>query len=232
VSFLSHRPVGDANRDMRTPTDTDRYSALPGIMARMAERDPSALDELLACYGPTLASVMRSHLTSMGWQHPGPDEAHDLMMEAALELWDHAGSWRPEGGSLPWWWAGARLRAIAAEYIGQHADNIDGREVEAPSGTSGGWGHNPMATLRRLGRQHAEVAVLAEVLAEAASERDQAVFLEFCEEAASGNRSPAVTVGVQRGMTPAAVRKVVERVRRRIGGRSPLPLGGGPALAA
>lgn len=203
---------------MSNPADLNRYPGLPAVMARMAANDPAALAEFIKDYGPTLAVVMRGHLLAMGWKSPGPDEVHDLMMEAVLELRDHAGAWRADGGSLPWWWAGARLRSIAAAYVGQHATDIDEVEVAAPVADGPGPGsRGPMAVLRSLARRHPEAGRLADALAGVASERDQTVFLEFFAEAASGNRSPAVTVAALCDMNPAAVRKVVERVRRRLG---------------
>jgi DNA-directed RNA polymerase specialized sigma24 family protein len=187
-------------------------------MASMAAGNPAALGQFLDEHRTTLATVMRSHLISMGWVHPPPDVIHDLVVDASLELWVLAPSWRPDGGAAPWVWATKRLRHVAAAYLGQHAAEVNDLDLDLvdvpPSGDTGDV--DTIDLLNRVAAAHPRAGVLAAALAAVASERDQRIFLETVQEAAGGNRRPAVTVATRWTMTPAAVRKVVERVRRRL----------------
>lgn len=215
--FLSHDAAGDAMEVMSNHHDTPR-ARTEHLMDRMARRDVTALAEFMDEHKPVLASVMRSHLAQMGWTHPGPDEIHDLVMDAVLELWRIAPSWRPDGGAAPWVWATARLRRIAAAYLGQHASDISQIEVAetAEPFACEGQDADGVGVLASLAARHHLAELLAGALAATATQRDQGVFLDVAQEIALGNPRPAVTVGARWGMTASAVRKVVERIRRRI----------------
>ncbi len=67
-------------------------------------------------------------------------------------------------------------------------------------------------TLDRLAAVSPECALLRDALA-ATSARKRRVFLMFSAQQASGDPSPAVTVGDAFGLTPANVRQIVRRVR-------------------
>lgn len=198
--------------------DHTRRARTERLMERMAQRDATALADFVDEHTPILAAVMRSHLMQLGWTHPGPDEVHDLVMDAVLELWRIAPAWRPDGGAMPWVWAGARLRRLASAYLGQHASDISDIEIadtvetvasELQTGDS-------TTVLRSLASRHHLAELLAEALSATATARDQAVFLDVAQEVAAGNPRPAVTVGARWGMAAPAVRKVVQRIRRRV----------------
>ncbi len=69
--------------------------------------------------------------------------------------------------------------------------------------------------LRSLARRHPAAHRLDRGL-EAVTERDADIYLGVQLEKAVGNRSPAVTIGVEYDLRPAAVRKVVQRVLVRL----------------
>lgn len=214
---MSHADIADAVIGMSTH-NTYRQARTADLMGRMAERDPAALGEFVKEYGATLAVGMRSNLVEIGWAYPGPDEIHDLVMDAALELWRLAPAWRADGGASPWVWASNRLRSLASAYLGQHASDISELEIADRGATpvAHSRDRDAVTVLLDVARRDRTAQLLAEALRASATDRDQGVFLEVVVEAAAGNPRPAVTVAAQWTMTAPAVRKVVERVRRRL----------------
>jgi RNA polymerase sigma-70 factor (ECF subfamily) len=72
------------------------------LVAAVARRDASAFRTLIDRHA---APVHRLAYRMLG----DASEAEDVTQETLLRLWDHAGSWTPQGGGLPAW-----LRRIAS----------------------------------------------------------------------------------------------------------------------
>ncbi|MCB1007008.1 MAG: hypothetical protein KDB35_22685, partial [Acidimicrobiales bacterium] len=119
-------------------------------------------------------------------------------------------------------------------------DDIDDHDLVtdvAPTPADGAPDEAPIPTLRDAARRHSGASLLLEALGHGISERDANVWLDVLSEQAAGNRSPSVTVAQQHDLTPCAVRKICQRVRRRLNelGAAELrfaPLLAMPALAA
>lgn len=168
------------------------------------------------------------------------DRLDDIVRDLVVELIELAPSWRPDGGALPWVWARSRLWSLAFARLGPLADDIEDHELVAdgsPAGGVGGHDGSPVETLRQAARDRTDVTLLLEALDQGVSERDADVWLDVLSEQAAGNRSPSVTVAQQHDLTPCAVRKICQRVRRRLGDLGAAearfaPLLALPALAA
>ena len=132
-------------------------------------------------------------------------------------LAERAGAWDPAHGTTPWGWARHQLRAMASAYIGQYGPDLDSLELEMdPTGPSESGDIDPIAVLDALATSDRVCRELRATLGESVRERDARVWLEFEMEQSSGNASPAVTVAEIYGVTPANVRKIVQRVRGRV----------------
>src|SRR5438874_8793244 len=137
--------------------ETQRFERLVEVMARMAGGDQAAVFTLYLEYGDHVAALMRRELRRLGVQHVEPDELDGLVLNGCLALLDGAGAWDPEGGALPWNWAVKRLAAIAAGWVGQHADPLDDHDVASPS-SSGRSGTSPRASRCSSGSPRATTA--------------------------------------------------------------------------
>lgn len=71
---------------------------------RLAEQDEAALEEAYALYGPSLLSYLRRFV--------GPDEAEDVLQRTFLDVWRHAGRYRPEQRFSGWLFTIAHHRAV------------------------------------------------------------------------------------------------------------------------
>ncbi len=202
--------------------DEDR-ARVAALMARMAAGDRAAVFDLYEEFGARLAAVMRAHLAAVGVRGAPREEVDGLVMDACLELLACSGAWRPEGGALPWTWAAARLRGLAARWVGIHADDLDeavvddggAAAVSGPVAWSGDEG-SAFDLLREAGRHHALAALLLDGLGRVGSPRDQAIVLELRLQADLGDPSPSHTVAAGLGASPDAVRQVSGRMRRRL----------------
>ncbi len=94
-------------------------------MARMAAGETGATFELLGGFGHRIAGVLRRHLSRLGVYDIEADELQGLVIDTCLMLEKLAGSWRPDGGALPWNWAGHRVGRIVSDWVGQHASEFD-----------------------------------------------------------------------------------------------------------
>lgn len=203
----------------------DRIAAL---MHRMASGDESAAFVLYGEFGALLAAVMRRHLGAVGVLHATRAELDGLVIDACLELAACASAWRPDGGALPWTWAGRRLRSLAASYAGIHADELDAETLDhhcleddsldrqAAVPVPGGVEPSAFEALVALAEGHPLAALLLDALARVGSPRDQAIVLELTLQADLGDPSPSHTVGAELEVTPDAVRQVGSRMRRRL----------------
>ena len=207
---LSHSAAG---------SDLLYMSEITVAMAAVVARNPHGLELLYEAAATPLRFVMRRHLAGMGWRAPDDDVLHDLVMSGVLALHDLAPAWVP-GSALPWTWADRRLRAIAAGYVGQHADGIEvleRMEARPPRGrTSAASDVSATEALAAVAEENELARLLLDALRMSANERDVELWLEVRQEAACGNRAPAVTVGTYLGLKPTTVRKAVQRVSERL----------------
>jgi hypothetical protein len=197
--------------------ETGRFDRLVALMARMAAGDRAAVFTLYVEFGGHVAAFMRRALRRLGVDHVAADELDGLVLDACLALFDHAGAWDPGGGALPWNWAGRRLAAIAAGWVGQHADPIDGHDVAVdeqlralerePEG---------LEVLERLAPCHDGCELFREALERVSAPRDRRILLEMRLQADAGDPSPSITVARVHGMRPDAVRQVAKRTRERL----------------
>jgi len=193
------------------------------LMARMAAGERQAIFDLYGEFGARLAAVMRRHLAAVGVSGATRDDLDGLVIEACLELASCAGAWRPDGGALPWTWAANRLRAVAARFVGVHADELDAAALDEVAGASSP--PAPVAAhdegsafevLAQAGAAHPMAALLLDALSLVGSPRDQAIVLELRLQTALGDPSPSHTVGAGLDTSPDAVRQVGSRMRRRL----------------
>jgi hypothetical protein len=67
-----------------------------------------------------------------------------------------------------------------------------------------------------LAERHEQVRLLLDAVSVTASERDQAVVGQFLIQKAFGDPSPSHTVAAECGPSPANVRQIVSRLRRKL----------------
>ena len=195
-----------------------RFERLVVLMHRMATSDRAAMFSLAHEFGPEIVRAVRMHLRSLGVERLDREELDGLAIDACEVLYDLAGTWRPEGGALPWVWAGHRLRGIASRYVGQHADPLDADEVAEVPAPAPAPSSEPdeLDLLEVLARTNSECALLQEALVRVTTPRNRAIFLALRLQEALGDRSPAVTVGQEFGLRPDAVRQIKHRTRQRL----------------
>lgn len=187
-------------------------------MAALVEGEASAIEDFFEVATPPVRRLALARFQEVGiWVSAG--RLDDIVRDLVVELIELAPSWRADGGALPWVWARARLWSLAFARLGPLADDIDDHDLMtdvAPPVDRGAADEAPIETLRDAARKHAGAALLLEALDHGISERDATVWLDVLSEQAAGNRSPSVTVAQQHDLTPCAVRKICQRVRRRL----------------
>lgn len=194
------------------------------LMGRMAAGDNSAVFELYERFGARLAAVMRRHLAVVGVPAAPREDVDGLVIDACFELLACSGAWRADGGAMPWTWAAARLRGLAARHVGMHADVLDAGGAEAgadgeAAGDGPAWSGDEGSAREVLAGvvdHHELAALLVDGLAQVGSPRDQAILLELRLQAELGDPSPSHTVAAGIGASPDAVRQVSSRLRRRL----------------
>lgn len=203
--------------------ETERYERLVVVMAAMAAGDKAAMFSLYGEFGGHLAAFMRRELRRLGVEDPGPDEVDGMVIDACFALFDCGAAWKPDGGALPWTWAGRRLAAVASSWVGQHADELDAtrlemdtREEPMPPAPGDSGDEAELDVLARLAGRHAGCALVLAALERVASRRDQAIVLELRSQGAAGDPSPALTVARRHNVSPEVVRQVACRVRARL----------------
>lgn len=207
-------PAGTTSRTL----DARRRAQLADIMA--AADDPAAPWELLACFGDQIAANLRALARSDGLCID-PGELDGLTADACLEIIAVAGTWRPDGGALPWTYARGRLRAMLHRHAGPALVPLPPVEPADPRN----WGEQApvddeasLAVLGRVAGQGGEPAVVAlhQALEVACSPADGELVLRYLQHKAAGDPSPSHTVGAQLGRRPDAVRQAYHRSRTRL----------------
>jgi hypothetical protein len=195
---------------------------LPELMARLAAGDGVALFELLEAHrGQVRATVAR--LLRRLEARVDAEQLDELVAEAVLVVQEVAGSWRPDGGALPWVWAERRISARVAAYLGQYTVELDGERdlVDADRGAAattatahgeaGEW-----ETLASLARRDERVALLHAALAEVTTMRQRTILLAYEALKSDGDPSPSHTVATEFGLSPANVRRTIWRTKVRV----------------
>jgi len=193
---------------------------LEELMARLADGDQAAVIALYVEFATPISAALRSHLRAVGCDGIGRADLDGLVLDACFALADCARAWRPDGGALPWVWAARRLRVLASAHVGQYGETFDPDRHEpdgaSPPAPAGDDADSQVEVLDRLASAHPLCRLLREALAQVGSARDGEIFLELQVQRLAGDRSPAVTVGRQFGLRPAAVRQVRRRTRARL----------------
>ena len=199
--------------------DKQVFERLAMVMARVAAGEQGAVFELYEEYGGQIAGLVRRHLRRMGMYDVDTNELDGMVIDACLMLRDVAGAWSPEGGALPWNWAGPRVVMIVSAWLGQHSVEFDParhEQVVIEQLRYADLELEELEVLRGLRSTNQACALLFEALERVATERDRTLLLEMRTQAAAGDPSPAVTVAQRHGMKPDAVRQVASRVRSRL----------------
>lgn len=183
------------------------------VMARLAAGEQQAVWELHALAEQPLRRMLRTEARRIDVRI-GDDDLLDLTLDAAIDLGRLAHAWKPDG-ALPWVWARRRIAGLVHQHVGVFADELDASHLELEARTRVPSVDDPRGVLRALARRHPAARELDRQLA-SVSDRDAEIWLGVLMEKAAGNRSPAVTVAIDHGMKPDAIRKVVQRVGDRL----------------
>ena len=199
----------------------ERRAQLEAIMASAAE-DPAAAWALLDAFGEDIGRTLRAIARQDGLAHLGDDELDGLTADACTVIVGVAGSWRPDGGALPWTYARPRLRTLLRRHAGPvlaplpPVDPADQRNWGAAAPADD---ESSFVVLRRVATDAtAEPAVVAlhNGLAATCSPADAELVLRYLQHKAAGDPSPSHTVGDQLGRRPEAVRQAYHRARSRL----------------
>lgn len=153
-----------------------------GIMARVLAREPGAFAEMDAAYRVLMCWRIKSYsrVNDLLLDHDDVDAVADDWL---AWLWDHAGAWRPDGGSTPVNWSRGRVSTLARAHlwgISVKASTLTG--VGDPREQSVGQhydrGDTALEMLRRLAATDERVALALELLEEAVPEVKLDLLLE------------------------------------------------------
>ena len=191
---------------------TDEPAQLDRVMARLADGDAAYAVTLAKEWHEPIARLVRTLLREMGRRDLARDrdEVAGLVLDACFVIADRAGGWRP-GGAPPWVWARFAIRAEVARSIGHRCVELDEqRKNECPPAPV------EMVDYDGLVERDPRFASFDDVLRECTSERDRRIVVEYLQQQAAGDPSPANTVGHMFGLAPATVRQVCSRALRKV----------------
>jgi hypothetical protein len=203
--------------------DRDRFARLVELMATMATGRIAAAFELRDEFGGSLRRAVRRALRARKVELPTA-EVEELVDEAALVLFEHAGSWRPEGGALPWVWAQHRIANAVDRHLGSFADELDDDRLarwdvsRLERGTGPGPCEEPASfdLLVSMAERDPRLEALADALSEVATPRDRELWLEMQVQEVLGDAAPAASVARGHGVSAAVVRQQRHRVGLRL----------------
>jgi hypothetical protein len=187
-------------------------------MAAIAAGNPDGFEALFRLATSPVRRLIGTELAAVGIEIPF-HQLDELTRSAVVDVAGLAGSWRPDGGALPWNWARQRVIAGAFNALGGLCDSLtpdedaERREEVAPPIETVDDGDLAEA-LTRLAGCVPEAEMLQSGLCQVASERDRMIWLEYVAEQAVGNPAPAGPVARAYGLTESNVRKIVQRVRK------------------
>ncbi|MBV6509422.1 MAG: hypothetical protein JJLCMIEE_02513 [Acidimicrobiales bacterium] len=184
-------------------------------MADMVE-DRTMVVPFVESYRDNLHAVVRTILLDFGRQDllDDPDEVNGLVWDVALVIQERSHSWSSGGGALPWYWAARAIRSEVARLIG-HAQaplDIDSIEAARPALADAA----AEADLDELALQYPVLGLLQEAIGMVASPRHAELHIEYQLQKCNGDPSPAQTVATMFATTPANVRQIDCRIRRRL----------------
>jgi hypothetical protein len=202
--------------------ERERFARLVELMGAMAGGRVEAAFDLREEFGGSLRRAVQRVLRARQADLPR-SEVDDLVADAALVLFEHAGSWRPEGGALPWVWAQHRIANAVDRHIGVFADELDddrARRWEQSSVRAPAPGRSDepdsFSVLVSLAEDDPRLRALADALAEVATPRDREMWLEMQVQEVLGDPAPAASVGRGHGLSADAARQQRHRVGVRL----------------
>lgn len=193
-------------------------------MSALAGGDCAALWTLATEFDDELRGAARHRLVRMGrldLANDG-DTLAGLVIDIAF-LFRNT-SWTPDGGALPWVWAGRAIDRLVSETAGHRSAETDADEVSAagsdrhavPGASAGDGVAMSDVGFDSLAESDPTVGLLREAIARVASERDQRVHIAYRTQHADGDPSPANTVAAMTDLAPANVRQIDRRVRAKL----------------
>jgi hypothetical protein len=187
---------------------------LAEVMAAIAGGDPAAVFALVAEFDGQIRAAARRAGQRMGVELTRED-LDELVVEVALALAEVAGSWRPDGGALPWVWAERRVTQAVSRHIGQHHDELDEEHLGRgllEDGPDGVQAHEVGVREVLAGADDPSLRAL-ERLSELIGWHKAEIWLEYRCQRAAGDPSPAETLSELYDISPASVRQIVHRAK-------------------
>lgn len=192
------------------------------VVAGMAAGDAGMLVAFVNEFGVPLRAVVRRTVFSFGRRDvlDDPGEVTGLVFTAALEVFDRAAAWNPDGAP-PWVWAERAIRTALAHDVGHALLDVDveqlcaGREGPAQL-TLEGLDGDASRILERLARVEPRAQLWWDAVGEIASDRHRNIYFEYELQKGLGDGSPAKTVADLFDLTPANARQIASRVRTRL----------------
>lgn len=200
---------------LETPRRVDR-GELARLMEAMSAGSSSAIFEFHESYRPQLERMVGSILVSLHRADlaRSASEVFSLAVSAALVVFRRSKGWRPDG-ALPWVWAYRSIRHEIVCQIGHPTVPFE-PAIHAEAHTAEPAAGDAVIDLRELATRHEGVAAWVGAVDVVASERDRCVHLEYQVQKQLGDPSPALTVAAMFGLSPANVRQIDRRVRKRL----------------
>lgn len=192
------------------------------VMAGMAEGDMAMLVAFVNEFGTPLRGLVRRTVFGFGRRDvlDDPGEVTSLVTTAALEVFERAAAWDPEGAP-PWVWAERAIRAAIARQVGHALADVavddlcrlcDGPIQQSFDDLLG----DARDLVKRLSVADPRARLWWDAVGGLTNDRNRNVYFEVVLQQALGDRSPARTVAPMFDLTPANVRQIVSRVRKRL----------------
>ena len=192
------------------------------VMAGMAAGDVAMLVAFVTEFSTPLRGLIRRTVFSFGRRDVLDDtgEVTSLVTTAALEVFDRASGWDPEGAP-PWVWAERAIRTAVARQVGHAVADVEVDVVcadrEGPSQqTLHGLDGDARGILARLASIEPRAQLWWDAVGAIATDRNRNIYFEFELQKVLGDRSPAKTVGALFDLKPPNVRQIAGRVRRQL----------------
>ena len=203
--------------------ERERFARLVELMAAMAGGRIEAAFALRDEFAGALHRAVRRALRARQVDLPKA-EVDELVADAALVLFEHAGSWRPEGGALPWVWAQHRIVNAVDRHLGCFADHLDDDKLSAWEVGGADRAARPAPAdepdtfelLESMAGRDPRLRALADALTEVATPRDREMWLEMRLQEFMGDPAPAASVARGHGVSAAAARQQRHRVGVRL----------------
>jgi hypothetical protein len=189
-------------------------------MTAMAGGDVAQLVDFVGEFGAPLERIVRRTVFGFGRRDllARRDEFEALVLTAGFALFDRASAWDP-AGAPPWVWADRAIRAAIAEHVGHATCDFDAERADLCADHDvdrRGLEGSAIEVIDRLARFDDRAWLWWDAVASVATERDREVYFEYELQKALGDRSPAVTVATQTGLSTSNVRQIARRVRVRL----------------